>query len=61
MVEAFTLSFDGSKTVISREELHVDEALIVEVTMSLCGPEAACDVAAILDPRQDAETPKGQH
>ena len=32
MVEAFALSFNGSKVVIDREEFQVDEALIVEVT-----------------------------
>ena len=32
MAEAFSLSFDGSKAVIGREEFQVDEALIAEVT-----------------------------
>ena len=32
MVEAFSLSFDGSKELIGREEFQVDEALIAEVT-----------------------------
>ena len=32
MVEAFSLSFDGSKALIGREEFQVDEALIVELT-----------------------------
>ena len=32
MAEAFALTFDGSKTVIGREEFQVDEALIIEVT-----------------------------
>ena len=32
MVEAFALSFNGSKVVIGREEFQVDGALIVEVT-----------------------------
>ena len=32
MVEAFSLSFDGSKVVIGKEEFHIDETLITEVT-----------------------------
>ena len=32
MAEAFSLSFDGSKVVIGREEFQVDEALIEKVT-----------------------------
>ena len=32
VVEAFALTFDGSKAVIGREEFRVDEALIAEVT-----------------------------
>ena len=32
MVEAFALSFDGSKAVIGKEEFLIDEALIAEVT-----------------------------
>ena len=32
MVEAFSLTYDGSKAVIGIEEFQVDEALIVEVT-----------------------------
>ena len=32
MVESVSLSFDGSKAVIGREEFQVNEALIVEVT-----------------------------
>ena len=32
MEEAFTLSFDGSKAVIGKEEFLVDEILIAEVT-----------------------------
>ena len=32
MEEAFTLSFDGSKAVIGKEEFLVDETLIAEVT-----------------------------
>ena len=32
MVEAFSLSFDGSKEVIGKEEFLIDEALIIEVT-----------------------------
>ena len=31
MAEAFTLSFDGSKALIGKEEFMVDETLIVEV------------------------------
>ena len=31
MAQAFALSFDGSKALISREEFQVDEALISEV------------------------------
>ena len=31
MAEAFSLSFDGLKAVISREEFQVDEALIAQV------------------------------
>ena len=32
MAEAFSLSFDGSKEVIGKEEFHIDETLITEVT-----------------------------
>ena len=32
MDEAFSLSFDGSKAVIGKEEFHIDETLINEVT-----------------------------
>ena len=32
VVQSFTISFDGSRTVIGKEEFQVDEALIVEVT-----------------------------
>ena len=32
VVEYFDLTFDGSKVVIGREEFHVDQALIAEVT-----------------------------
>ena len=32
MVETFSLSFDGSKELIGREEFQVDEALIAQVT-----------------------------
>ena len=32
VVEAFSLTFDGRKAVISKEEFQVDEALITEVT-----------------------------
>ena len=32
MDEAFSLSFDGSKELIGKEEFMVDETLIVEVT-----------------------------
>ena len=32
VAEAFSLSFDGSKVVIGREEFLIDEALISEVT-----------------------------
>ena len=28
----FSLSFDGSKEVIGKEEFHIDETLITEVT-----------------------------
>ena len=31
MVEAFSLSFDGSKALIGKEEFQVDETLIEEV------------------------------
>ena len=31
VAEAFTLSFDGSKALIEKEEFQVDETLIVEV------------------------------
>ena len=31
MAEAFSLSFDGSKVVIGKEEFHIDETLITEV------------------------------
>ena len=30
--ESFALAFDGTKVVIGREEFHVDEDLIAEVT-----------------------------
>ena len=32
VAEAFALSFDGSKAVIGKEEFHIDETLITEVT-----------------------------
>ena len=32
MAEAFSLSFDGSKVVIGKEEFHIDETLITELT-----------------------------
>ena len=32
VVEAFALSFDGSKALIGKEEFQVDETLIAEVT-----------------------------
>ena len=32
MAKAFSLSFDGSKVVIGKEEFHIDETLITEVT-----------------------------
>ena len=32
VTEAFSLSFDGSKEVIGKEEFHIDETLITEVT-----------------------------
>jgi hypothetical protein len=32
VVEAFTLSFDGKKAIIGRDEFEIDEALIAEVT-----------------------------
>ena len=32
MAEAFSLSFDGSKVLIGKEEFMVDESLIAEVT-----------------------------
>ena len=32
MAEAFSLSFDGSKVVIGKEEFLIDEVLITEVT-----------------------------
>ena len=32
MVEAFSLSFNGSKAVIGKEEFLIDETLITEVT-----------------------------
>ena len=31
MAEAFSLSFDGSKALIGKEEFQVDETLIAEV------------------------------
>ena len=31
MAESFSLTFDGSKAVIGKEEFQVDEALIAEV------------------------------
>ena len=32
VVEAFSLSFDGSKEVIGKEEFHIDETLFTKVT-----------------------------
>ena len=32
MVEAFALSFDGSKAIIGKEEFHIHETLITKVT-----------------------------
>ena len=34
--KAFSLSFDGSKVVIGKEEFLIDEALIIEVTKLPC-------------------------
>ena len=31
VAESFSLSFDGSKALIGKEEFHVDEALIAQV------------------------------
>ena len=39
MAEAFSLSFDGSKAVIRKEEFHIDETLITEVTELPCTGE----------------------
>ena len=39
VAEAFTLSFDGSKEVIEREEFLIDDALILEVTRLPCTGE----------------------
>ena len=39
MAEYFSLSFDGSKAVIGREEFLIDEALISEVTKLPCTGE----------------------
>ena len=39
MAEAFALSFDGSKAVIGKEEFHIDEALITEVSELPCTGE----------------------
>ena len=36
VAEAFSLSFDGSKAVIGKEEFHIDETLITEVTELPC-------------------------
>ena len=36
MVEVFSLSFDGSKTVIGKEEFHIDETLITELIELPC-------------------------
>ena len=35
VAEAFSLSFDGSKAVIGKEEFHIDETLITEGTKLL--------------------------
>ena len=32
VAEAFALSFDGFKAIIGKEEVHIDETLITEVT-----------------------------
>ena len=39
MDEAFSLSFDGSKEIIGREDFLIDEALISEVTELPCTRE----------------------
>ena len=39
MAKAFSLSFDGSKAVIGKEEFHIDEMLITEVTKLPCTGE----------------------
>ena len=39
MAEAFALPFDGSKAVIGKEEFHIDEVLITEVTELPCTGE----------------------
>ena len=36
VVEVFSLSFDGSKEFIGKEEFHIDETLIIEVTELPC-------------------------
>ena len=39
VAEAFALSFDGSKAVIGKEEFHIDETLVSEVTELPCTGE----------------------
>ena len=36
VAEAFSLSFDGSKVVIGKDEFRIDETLITEVTELPC-------------------------
>ena len=39
MDEAFSLSFDGSKVAIGKEEFHIHEALVSKVTELPCTGE----------------------
>ena len=39
VAEAFALSFDGSKAVIGKEEFHIDETLVTELTKPPCTGE----------------------
>ena len=39
VAEAFSLSFDGSKAVIGKEEFHIDETLVYKLTELPCTGE----------------------
>ena len=55
------LSKFQTRNSIPQPQSHQKLEILAEVAMSLFGSEASYDVAAIPNPRQDAETHKDQH